>query len=58
MIGKSIIAVSDVHLGLTIGKDRPEEEKHREAQFGDYGNPFLARLIAILSAITIITYSG
>ena len=35
MIGKSIIAVSDVHLGLTIGKDRPEEEKHREAQFGD-----------------------
>ncbi|MFY9200770.1 MAG: metallophosphoesterase [Methanosarcina flavescens] len=36
MIGKSIIAVSDVHLGLTIGKDRPEEEKHREAQFGDF----------------------
>lgn len=36
MIGKSIIAVSDVHLGMTIGKDKSDEEKYRESQFRDF----------------------
>lgn len=36
MIGKSIIIVSDVHLGMTIGENKPKEEKYRESQFGDF----------------------
>jgi UDP-2,3-diacylglucosamine pyrophosphatase LpxH len=36
MIGKSIIVVSDVHLGMTIGEDKSNEEKYRESQFRDF----------------------
>lgn len=30
MIGKSIVAVSDVHLGMIIGENKPASEKYRE----------------------------
>jgi len=36
MTGRSIIAVSDVHLGMIIGKDKPDSEKYRESQFMDF----------------------
>lgn len=39
MVGKSIIAVSDVHLGMILGNGNSEEEiyeKYREAQFSDF----------------------
>jgi UDP-2,3-diacylglucosamine pyrophosphatase LpxH len=36
MMGKSIIAVSDVHLGMIVGEDKPDSEKHRESQFMDF----------------------
>jgi len=36
MIGKSIVAVSDVHLGMIVGENKPESEKYRESQFMDF----------------------
>ncbi len=36
MMGKSIIAVSDVHLGMIIGDNKPDSEKQRESLFMDF----------------------